>query len=307
MTTQMKLKHTVFLVMGLLPLGVIAQTNQPQTPAAAPKPPTMAPKPPPAEMPDKGRLSYALGMYVASNFTNNIKRSNVDLDTNAVLDAIKDVIMGNPTRLNQKEVSDVMNQFRAALQARQRAEAEEAKAKGEAFLAEFAKSPGVTTLSNGLEYKVLKAGDGAMPKETDTVTVAYRGTLIDGTAFDSNDNFKTQVNGRIIQGWQKILPLMKAGSKWQVAIPSTLAYGGRGMPPKIPGNSTLIFDLELKSITPGASAPPPPPAATVKPASTPATGPVVSGQIIKVPSMEEMKKGAKVEVINPPGQTNSAQ
>jgi len=296
--------------MGLLPLGVIAQTNKPQSTAPPTNPPgaVVAPaKPPPAEMPEKGRLSYAIGMYFGNNITNSIKHGELNVDTNTVIEALTDVITGKPTRLSQKELSEVMSQFRAAMQAKQNAEAEAAKAKGEAFLLQFARGAGVTTLSNGLEYKVIKEGDGAMPKENDTVTVAYRGTLIDGTEFDHNDDFKTPVKGRVITGWQKILPLMKVGSKWQVAIPSALGYGPRGKPPTIPGNAVLIFDLELKSITPGAPTLPPisaaPPGAS-KPAAPASNTPVVSGQIIKVPSAEELKKGAKIEVINP-GQTNA--
>ncbi|MGD0814264.1 MAG: FKBP-type peptidyl-prolyl cis-trans isomerase [Verrucomicrobiota bacterium] len=301
----MKLKQTVFLIMGLLPLCGIAQTNKPQNTPAKPPGGAMTPAvTAPAVMPEKGKLSYAIGMYFGNNITNSFKRGGVDLDTNAVLDAIKDVVTGQPTRLTQAEQGEVMKQLRAALQAKQQVEAEEAKGKGEAFLAQFAKSPGVITLSNGLEYKVITAGDGAMPQATDMVTVAYRGTLIDGTEFDSNNNFKTAVNGRIIAGWQKILPLMKVGAKWQVAIPSGLGYGLRGSPPKIPGNSVLVFDLELKSVAPGSPKPPIPPPNRSS-ATTPST-PVVSGQIIKVPSADELKKGAKIEVIDT-NQTNLKQ
>ncbi len=295
--------------MGLLPLGVIAQTNKPQSTAPPAKPPgatAMPAKPAPAEMPEKGKLSYAIGMFFGNNITNGIKRGELSVDTNTVLEAIKDVITGKPTRLSQQELTDVMNQLRAAMQAKQNAEAEEAKAKAEAFLLQFARGAGVTTLSNGLEYKVIKEGDGAMPKESDTVTVGYRGTLSDGTEFDHNDNFTTPVKGRVIAGWQKILPLMKAGSKWQVAIPPSLGYGPRGKPGTIPGNAVLIFDLELKSITAAAPTLPPisaaPPAAS-KPAAPAPTTPVVSGEIIKVPSADELKKGAKIEVIKA-GQTN---
>lgn len=259
-------------------------------------------KPPSAEMPEKGKLSYAIGM----NIGNGLKHQELNVDVDTLATAIKDVLGGKPTRLSDKEAGEVLNQLRAAMQAKQKAEAEAAKAKGEAFLLQFARGAGVTTLTNGLEYKVIKEGDGAMPKENDTVTVAYRGTLSNGTEFDHNDDFKTPIRGRIIQGWQKILPLMKVGSKWQVAIPSALGYGPRGMPPKIPGNSVLLFDLELKSITAGppplppiSAAPPAPP----KPAASASNTPVVSGQIIKVPSADELKKGAKIEVINP-GQTN---
>jgi FKBP-type peptidyl-prolyl cis-trans isomerase FklB len=305
MTNQMKLKQTVFLAIGLLPLGVIAQTNKLQS-TAPPGAAVMPAKPPPAEMPEKGRLSYAIGMYFANNIANSIKRGELNVDSNTVIEGIKDVLTGKPTRLSEKELTEVMNQLKAAMLAKQSAEAEETKARSEAFLVQFARGAGVTTLSNGLEYKVIKEGDGAMPNENDTVTVAYRGTFSNGTEFDHNDNFTTPVRGRIIQGWQKILPLMKVGSKWQVAIPPSLGYGPRGMPPRIPGNSALVFDLELKSITPKAPSLPPTAAARAaafKPTAPAPSTPVVSGEIIKVPSSDELKKGAKIEVIKA-GQTN---
>jgi FKBP-type peptidyl-prolyl cis-trans isomerase FklB len=309
MTKQMKLKQAVFLVVGLLPLGVIAQANKPQstTPPANPTGPVITMKSPSAEMPEKGRLSYAIGMFFGNNINKSIKSGDVSVDTNTVLQAISDVVTGKPTRLSEKELTEVLSQLKVAMQAKQKADAEETKAKGEAFLAQFAQAAGTTILSNGLEYKVIKAGNGPMPDENDTVTVAYRGTLSDGTEFDHNDSFKTPVKGRVIAGWQKILPLMKVGSKWQVAIPSALGYGPRGRPPTIPGNAVLVFDIELKSITPGLPTVPPisaaPPAAS-KPAASAQTSPVVSGQIIKVPSADELKKGAKIEVINA-GQTNA--
>jgi FKBP-type peptidyl-prolyl cis-trans isomerase len=316
MTNQMKLKQAAILVMGLLPLGVIAQPNNPQTP---PPPSNLrlsgAPGGMPAapEMPEKGKLSYAIGMFFGNNITNSIKHGELNVDTNTVLAAITDVLTGKPTHMTETELTAVMNQLKAAMQPRMQAEREaqrqkmekesaETKAKGEAFLAQFGKGPEVKTLPDGLEYKVIKDGDGSMPKDTDTVTVNYRGTFIDGTEFDRHDGFTTPVKGRIIPGWQNILPLMKTGSKWQVAIPAALGYGPRGMPPRIPGNSVLIFDLELKSITPGAPTLP-----SIKPSASATTAPstpVVSGEIIKVPSADELKKGAKIEVIKS-GQTNA--
>jgi FKBP-type peptidyl-prolyl cis-trans isomerase FklB len=306
MTNQMKLKQTAFLVMGLLPLGVIAQTNTPQTTAAPGQPPgvmAIPSKPPSVEMPEKSRLSYSIGMYFARQITNSIKRGDLTVDNDDVIAAITDVLTGKPTRLTEKEVAAVFDQLKGAMQFKKMAKDAEDKAKGEAYLTQFAKDAGVTTLPNGLEYKVITEGTGPMPMATDSVTVAYRGTFIDGTEFDRNDNFPTPLKGGIIQGWQKILPMMKVGSKWQVAIPSALGYGPRGKPPKIPGNAVLVFDLELKSITPGA--PTSPPVSSAPPSTPPAsTAPVVSGEIIKVPSADELKKGAKIEVIQA-GQTNA--
>lgn len=326
MMNQMKLKHVALLAIGLLPLGAIAQTNKPQTPPPSSNfhvsgaPGQMAPRPMSATppMPEKGKLSYAIGMYFGNNITNSIKRGELTVDTNDILAAITDVLDGKKTRMSETEVRQVLEQLKAAMAPRMKAMREEQmkereaqmekagaenKAKGDAFMAQFAKAAGVTTLPDGMEYKVIKDGTGAKPKEDDTVTVNYRGTLIDGTEFDRHDGFTHSLKGGIITGWRQILPLMKVGSKWQVAIPAALAYGTRGSPPKIPGNSVLIFDLELTSITPGApnlqTAPPSPSSATPAAPSTP----VVSGEIIKVPSADELKKGAKIEVIKS-GQTN---
>lgn len=308
---KMKLKNAALLVIGLLPMAVIAQPAP--TPSAPPaRPPQMMGAPmgeaPPAVMPEKGKLSYAIGMYFGNNITNQLKRGGVEVDTNIVLKALTDLVTGKPTEMTETEQRGVLTQLRQALQAKQRAEAEENKAKGDAYLAKFAKEPGVVTLTNGLEYKVIKDGTGPMPKETESVVMGYKGTLIDGTEFDHNESFSTPVKGRTIRGWQEILPLMKQGSEWQVVIPPNLAYGPRGNG-KIPGNSVLIFDMELKSITPAGPTLPPMNAGKPTASATPANGsstPVVSGEIIKVPSAEELKKGAKIEVIKD-GQTNAAQ
>jgi FKBP-type peptidyl-prolyl cis-trans isomerase FklB len=128
---------------------------------------------------------------------------------------------------------------------------EKNKKEGEEYLAENKKKEGIITTQSGLQYKVLKKGTGKIPKSTDTVTVNYRGTLIDGTEFDSSyrrgqpASFK--VNG-VIRGWTEALQLMKEGAKWQLYIPSNLAYGERGAGRNIGPNSTLIFEVELISI-----------------------------------------------------------
>jgi FKBP-type peptidyl-prolyl cis-trans isomerase len=316
---EMKLLQNVLLVTALLALNASAQPAPP-TPPAAKAPPSPAPgqstaprMPPglmnpgqpatPAVMPSKDKLSYAIGFNVAST----IKRDELDVDVDTLATAMKDVLGGKPTRFDEKEVREIMTQFSSAMRAEQAAKREkqmtENKVKGEEYLAKNGKAPGVTTLTNGLQYKVIKEGTGPMPKPTDTVTVAYTGKLIDGTEFDHNDHFPTPVTGRTIKGWSEILPLMKTGSKWEVTIPSDLAYGARGGP-KIGPNSVLVFDMELLSIAapapaatnPGApgAAQAPHPAPPMPPSST---TPVVSGQIIKVPSAEELKKGAKIEVI----------
>jgi FKBP-type peptidyl-prolyl cis-trans isomerase len=328
----MKSIQSAFLVVSLLALNASAQPAPPSTsppsssspssppPAAshpAPPPggrPNMppglmqgAPKAPPV-MPDKDKLSYAIGFNIAGS----VKRDQLDVDVDTIATAMKDVLGGKPTRMDEKEVKEIMAQFTAAMRAKMAADREkqmtENKAKADEFLAKNAKDPAVKTLPNGLQYKVLTDGTGPMPKPTDGVVVSYKGRLIDGSVFDQNEHFQTPVTGRTIKGWSEILPLMKTGSKWEVVIPPDLGYGPSPRP-KIPANSVLIFEMELISIStpPPASATPPAAATGAHPGSPPpppgasTSTSVVSGQIIKVPSADELKKGAKIEVItNPP-------
>ena len=167
------------------------------------------------------------------------------------------------------------------------------KADGEAFLAANKSKEGVVTTDSGLQHKTLKEGDGPSPAATDTVTVNYKGTLIDGTEFDSGNGISFPLNG-VIKGWTEGLQLMKVGGSTRFFIPSDLAYCPSG-PPNIGPNSTLIFDVDLISIKgkEQAAAKPATPAAPVDPDPKQ----VVTSDIIKVPSAEEMKKGAKIEVI----------
>ena len=167
------------------------------------------------------------------------------------------------------------------------------KADGEAFLAANKSKEGVVTTDSGLQHKTLKEGDGPSPAATDTVTVNYKGTLINGTEFDSGNGISFPLNG-VIKGWTEGLQLMKVGGSTRFFIPSDLAYGPSG-PPNIGPNSTLIFDVDLISIKgkEQAAAKPATPAAPVDPDPKQ----VVTSDIIKVPSAEEMKKGAKIEVI----------
>ena len=168
------------------------------------------------------------------------------------------------------------------------------KANGEAFLAENKSKDGVVTTDSGLQYKTIKEGDGSSPGQTDSVTVNYKGTLIDGTEFDSGQGISFPLNG-VIRGWTEGLQLMKTGGTTRFFIPSDLAYGATGSGAKIGPNSTLIFDVDLISIDGQAASKAPPPTAITPPKPDP--NKVVTSDIIKVPSAEELKKGAKIEVI----------
>jgi FKBP-type peptidyl-prolyl cis-trans isomerase len=261
----------------------------------APTPPTNAPAAAPKLSPEeqKQNMSYAIGMNIGTS----IKRGGVDLDVDAMATAIKDVVAGRTTKMTEQQAREAMQAYqveaRAKQQQMQKDLAEKNKKEGEAFLAENKTKPGVkmqkVTLEDGtaaeFEYKVLTEGTGATPKTNDTVTVNYRGTLINGKEFDNSAKrgqpAKFPVT-RVIRGWTEALQMMKVGSKWELYVPSTLAYRDTGGPGIEPG-STLIFEVELVGID--APQPPPPPAQPL------------TSDIIRVPSAEELKKGAKIEVI----------
>jgi FKBP-type peptidyl-prolyl cis-trans isomerase FklB len=190
----------------------------------------------------KEKVSYIIGMNIGSNF----KRQLIDIDPNIVVKGIQDALSGaNPLLSNQEEIQETMVAFQKELMEKQ-------KKQGEAFLAENMKKEGVKTLPSGLQYKVIKAGTGKKPKADDIVTANYRGTLIDGTEFDSSykrgQPATFPVSGGMIPGWTEALQLMEEGAKWQLFIPSNLAYGERGAGGIIGPNATLIFEVELVSI-----------------------------------------------------------
>ena len=200
----------------------------------------------------KQKSSYAIGMDIGGNF----KRQELDIDTKALAAGIADTLAGKP-QLTEAEAKQVIAEFRTALmakmEAKQKVDAEKNVAAGDAFLAANAKKEGVKTTPSGLQYKVVKAGDGkgASPKPTDTVKVHYHGTLTDGSVFDSSvergEPISFPLNG-VIPGWTEGLQLMKEGDKFQFYIPGKLAYGPQSPSPKIGPNSTLVFDVELLSI-----------------------------------------------------------
>lgn len=200
---------------------------------------------------EKDKISYSIGLNIGSN----LKRDSIDIDEDALTKGIKDGLSGSKPLLTEKEVQETMQAFQKTMMAKQaekmKTMAEKNKKEGEAFLAENKKKEGVKTTSSGLQYKVIKEGTGKMPKATDTVTVNYRGTLIDGTEFDSsykrNEPTTFPVNG-VIPGWTEALQMMKTGSKYQLFIPANLAYGDRGAGQQIGPGATLIFEVELISV-----------------------------------------------------------
>src|SRR6516164_2797884 len=219
----------------------------------------------------KDKVSYSIGMQIGFN----LARQKVDVNPDILNAGIKDAIAGKP-QLTPDQVKDVMAQFEKDMEQKQKQLGEKNKTDGAKFLEDNKKKPGVQTTASGLQYKVEKEGTGATPKATDLVTVNYRGTLIDGTEFDSSykrgQPATFPVNGVII-GWTEALQLMKKGAKYQLFIPATLAYGERAMGPDIGPNSTLIFEVELQDVKPPPTPvpqgspkipPPPSPAPTKK-------------------------------------------
>jgi len=199
----------------------------------------------------KDKVSYIIGMEIGKNF----KKQSIDIDPDILTKGIKDAISGGKPLLTEQEIQENMVTFQKEMMAKQEELAkklgENNKKEGEAFLAENKKKDGVKTLPSGLQYKVTKAGTGKKPKLTDTVTTQYRGTLIDGTEFDSSyrrgQPVSFPVTG-VIPGWTEALQLMEEGAKWQLFIPPNLAYGERGAGRDIGPNATLIFEIELVSI-----------------------------------------------------------
>ena len=215
----------------------------------------------------KDKVSYSIGMQIGFN----LARQKVDINTDMLAAGIKDSIAGKP-QLNPDQVKEVMATFEKDMEQKQKDSGEKNKAEGAKFLEENKKKEGVKTTASGLQYKVLKDGNGAQPKTTDTVTVNYRGTLINGTEFDSSykrgQPATFPVNG-VIKGWTEALQLMKVGSKYQLFIPSELAYGERSVSPDLAANSTLIFEVELMDAKAAPSPAPAGPAKAPSPAAPP--------------------------------------
>jgi len=263
---KIALSFASILALGGLSYAFVAMAQGPAATKPAPAPSATATPSAGSQFKDnKEKISYALGMSLGSNF----KAQGLELDPDVFLRGMNDGLSGGKTLMTEDEAKatmmQVQNEMKARMEEKSRMAAVNNKKEGDAFLEANKAKPGVVVLPSGLQYKILTQGTGAKPTGMDTVECNYRGTLIDGTEFDSsykrNEPAKFQV-GRVIRGWTEALQLMPVGSKWQLFIPSTLAYGERGAGPIGP-NSTLIFDVELISI----QAPPQPgqPAAPAKP------------------------------------------
>ena len=199
----------------------------------------------------KEKLSYGIG----TDLGRNLKRLGVDVDADLLIKGFTDAMSGAKPLMTDEEIGATLNALQQQIQ-RKTAQAaaaagEENKKAGEAFLAQNKAKQGVVTLPSGLQYKIIKAGDGKKPTASDTVECNYRGTLIDGNEFDSSYRRGQPATfgvSQVIPGWQEALQLMSVGSKWQLFVPASLAYGERGAGREIGPNSTLIFEVELLAI-----------------------------------------------------------
>jgi FKBP-type peptidyl-prolyl cis-trans isomerase FklB len=203
---------------------------------------------------EKAKVSYSIGFQMAQD----LARQGIAIDADLVKRGMQDALSGSQPMLPAEEMRQALMEVRkkamAAQQKQRDARAAQNKAQADAFLTANASKEGVKTLPSGLQYKVLQDGDGKQPGPSDSVTVHYRGTLINGKEFDSsysrNQPATFQVN-RVIKGWTEALQLMQEGAKWQLFIPPDLAYGERGAGANIPPNAALIFEVELISVAPG--------------------------------------------------------
>ena len=198
------------------------------------------------------RLSYAIGLQVGQSLR---QQGLGEIDAAALAAALEDVYAGRPPRLTIEQMQAAQTEYQAASAARQGGQAEANLAASRAFLASNAENEGVVQTPDGLQYRILRAGEGATPSTEDRVVVHYRGRLLDGTEFDSSHGRGEPTEfmlGAVIPGWQAALQLMPVGSHWEVWIPAELAYGERGAGGSIGPNQALHFDIELLEIKPGA-------------------------------------------------------
>jgi FKBP-type peptidyl-prolyl cis-trans isomerase FklB len=233
------------------PQNPAAKTSPPGQPApaqpAAPAPPPLNP----AFQTQKQQEGYALGMNIGRGLT----RQSVDVDVDSLLKGLKDTLSGSKLVLSDQEATATLSELQQEVREKQQLaemKAGEANMKaGADFLAANKTKEGVVALPSGLQYKIITAGTGPKPASTDTVVCNYKGTLLDGTEFDSSYKRGQPASfpvGQVIKGWTEALQLMPVGSKWELFIPPDLAYGSRGAGGVIGPNATLIFEVELISI-----------------------------------------------------------
>lgn len=240
-----------WFVAATLAAVLLAPAAQAQTKKKAPAKPAASSSKTMSLTTDTQKHSYTIGADLARN----LKQNGITIDMAALMAGIEDATAGKTLAMTDDQMRTSMENLQKEVQQKQSKESsmvgEKNKTEGQAFLQENGKKPGVITTPSGLQYMIVKQGNGPKPSPTDTVTTHYHGTLIDGKVFDSSKDrgqpATFPVNG-VIQGWQEALPMMNVGSTYRLFIPSELAYGSRGAGPSIGPNATLIFDVELISI-----------------------------------------------------------
>jgi FKBP-type peptidyl-prolyl cis-trans isomerase FklB len=207
---------------------------------------------------DNAKVSYGIGMDIGKNF----KRLALDVDLKVLMQGLHDGYAGNTSQIPNDELSAIMSRYQNELKDKQATAIKNIGAAnlkaGEAFLAENAKKQGVVTLPSGLQYKILQVGQGAIPNDDSWVEANYRGTLLDGTEFDSSYRKGKPAVFQVKEatpGWREALKLMPAGSKWQLFVPGKLGYGERGAGREIGPNAALIFEVELLNANAGVGVP----------------------------------------------------
>jgi FKBP-type peptidyl-prolyl cis-trans isomerase len=230
------------------------------------------PKPAATFKDNRDKTSYSLGV----NIGNSMKMQGAEINADEVASGLRDALAGK-AKLDEKEVREILMAWQQELRSKRtekmKIEGEANKKAGEAWLATNAKKPGVKTTPSGLQYKVLVPGKGPQPKPEDSVSAHYKGSLTDGTEFDSSYSrgkpLTIPVRG-VVAGWQEALTNMHVGDKWELYVPGNLAYGERGSPPKIGANATLVFEMELLGIEPPqTNAPPALPSINAAPGGAP--------------------------------------
>ncbi|MBE0494241.1 MAG: FKBP-type peptidyl-prolyl cis-trans isomerase [Thiomicrospira sp.] len=194
------------------------------------------------------KASYAIGVDLATN----LKNQAIDIQVDPFLLGLEDTLKNNELKLTSDQMNQSLDDFRASLEAKQQANqkalADQNKKAGESFLAQNKTKPDIKTMESGLQYRVIEEGKGAHPTENDTIIAHYKGTLLDGTEFDSSYNRNAPIEfkmNNVILGWQQALKVMKPGSKWEIFVPADLAYGTRGAGNVIGPNQTLIFEIHF--------------------------------------------------------------
>jgi FKBP-type peptidyl-prolyl cis-trans isomerase len=249
-----------------------AQTGTSSTGASGTKSPAAKPRTAPAPFTpktEKEKQSYAIGLNIGTNVSKGMLKDGLAIDPSILARGFKDGMTGAKAAMTDEEVKATLTALTATMKKKQEAERKEQeekleaagavnKTEGETFLAANKGKDGVVTLPSGLQYKILSEGSGPKPTASDTVICNYKGTLLNGTEFDSSAKHggpATIPVGQVIKGWTEALQLMPVGSKWQLFVPADLAYGARSAGQDIGPNSTLVFEVELLSIQPKAATP----------------------------------------------------